>query len=63
LEYEVLREEVRVLRLADCRSVDECISMCFEDVALEADPEDLVKLGWLPRDCIVVVKVKVEDRG
>jgi hypothetical protein len=37
--------------------------MCFEDVVLEADPEDLVKLGWLPRDCIVVVKVKVEDRG
>jgi hypothetical protein len=52
-----------VLRLADCRSADKCVNMCFEDVVLEADPEDLVKLGWLPRDCILVVKVKVEDRG
>jgi hypothetical protein len=63
LEYEVLKDEIRVLRSADCKSLDECISMCFEDTVLEVSPEDLIKLGWLPRDCIVLVKTEVEGEG
>ncbi len=61
--YEFLREEVEVLRLEDCGNLDNCVRKCFENVVIEVKVEDLIRLGWIPRDCVVVVKNSFKDIG
>jgi hypothetical protein len=56
MEYEFLRENVRVYRLEDCGDPDDCIRRCFEETIVEVKAEDLSRLGWIPRDCVVIVK-------
>ncbi len=62
MEYDFLREGVRVVRLEDCVDREDCIRRCFEDVIVEVEAEDLSKLGWIPRDCVMVVRTKLDER-
>lgn len=58
-----MRDSVRILRVEDCGDVEECFRTCFEDKLVEASPEELLKAGWLPRDCVVLVRVEREGGG
>lgn len=52
----MFKDNVRILSSESCLDLEDCIRLCFEETVLELKSEDLLKLGWLPRDCVVVVK-------
>lgn len=56
MEEDILVDNVRVMRLSDCGSLDDCIRVCYEENILKLSPEDVIKAGWIRRDCIILVE-------